>query len=299
MNMSNEKKNNGEKNPLALPTVTREQVNEGHRIWMDELRRNPNNFSFWFPHVKDLKVQKLMIPESVVIDCPEEVAMSFFMEKDGDGRRIDSWVADEVAPVIRKVFPSGEVFIKNGYFSDKFAFDRACHVRDASDMKQLTSQIFRIQNDSLCLETCGNLELVVREYIPATAGTPAIYEGMPLRPEIRVFYDFDYRQYLYAVNYWDWNECHDHICRHPGDAAVYQSCYKDLNHRTVNLLARHMDVVCRTLDSVSGLTGIWSADFILEDDRVWLIDMAQGHCSTYWDAGRIIEMYPERYRVNG
>lgn len=51
----------------------------------------------------------------------------------------------------------------------------------------------------------------------------------------------------------------------------------------------------RTMDSVESLTGIWSVDFILEDDRIWLIDMAQGYRSTYWDKEKIIRMFPNRY----
>lgn len=283
-------------NTYHLPLVTEEDLKEGHRNWMNELRSNPNNFSFWFPFVKDLKIRGLMVPKSVVIDCPEEVAMSFFMEKEGDGQRIDQWVSDKVVPAVKENFLSGEIFIKNGCFSDKYTFDNACHVKDAFDIRQLTEQIIRIQNDSLCLERGGNLELVIREYIPAAPGTPTIYHGMPLRPEVRIFYDFRYHQYLYAVNYWLWDECHDYICRHPEDAMVYQMEYPKLNRQTAELLIRHMETLCRTMDSVEGLAGIWSVDFILEDDRVCLIDMAQSHRSAYWDAERVKRMFPDRYR---
>ena len=207
-------------NTYHLPLVTEEDLKEGHRNWMNELRSNPNNFSFWFPFVKDLKIRGLMVPKSVVVDCPEEVAMSFFMEKEGDGQRIDQWVSDKVVPAVKENFLSGEIFIKNGCFSDKYTFGNACHVKDAFDIRQLTKQIIRIQNDSLCLETGGNLELVIR----------------------------------------------------------------------------HMETLCRTMDSVEGLAGIWSVDFILEDDRVCLIDMAQGHRSAYWDAERVKRMFPDRYR---
>ena len=76
---------------------------------------------------------------------------------------------------------------------------------------------------------------------------------------------------------------------------VYQMEYPKLNQRTADLLIRHMERICRTMDSVEGLTGIWSVDFILEDDRIWLIDMAQGHCSTFWNKEKIIRMFPNRY----
>ena len=71
--------------------------------------------------------------------------------------------------------------------------------------------------------------------------------------------------------------------------------YPKLNQRTADLLIRHMERICRTMDSVEGLAGIWSVDFILEDDRIWLIDMAQGYRSTYWDKEKIIRMFPNRY----
>ena len=51
---------------------------------------------------------------------------------------------------------------------------------------------------------------------------------MPLRPEFRVFYDFDRHQPLYVVNYWDWNYCHDAICRDYTDKIVYEAHYPQL-----------------------------------------------------------------------
>lgn len=44
-----------------------------------------------------------------------------------------------------------------------------------------------------------------------------------------------------------------------------------------------MPAIIETLENVEGLRGIWSVDFILEEDKAWLIDMALASRSAYWD----------------
>jgi hypothetical protein len=37
------------------------------------------------------------------------------------------------------------------------------------------------------------------------------------------------------------------------------------------------------MQNVTGLEGIWSIDIMEADGNLWLIDMALGHRSAYWD----------------
>lgn len=164
-------------------------------------------------------------------------------------------------------------------------------------IKQLKRERHRlkfIENEAAMFETGGDLELVLREYIEPRPDTPTIYNGMPLRPELRVFFDFDNRKILYAVNYWDWDYCHDRICsgwngeRTP-DADVYEWNYLRLAEETERLKNKHLSTIWSALSQVTTLTmpdgrrNIWSVDFMLEEDKVWLIDMAQGWRSAYWN----------------
>lgn len=280
---------------IPITPSTQEELQEGHRNYMRFLVENPNNFSYWFPHIAAVEKHGIAIPKSVVIPIPEEVCMSFFLEKEGDSERIDRWVLDKVVPVIEKEFPSREVFIKNGCFSDKYVFDEACHIKDASDEETLIRHITLIQSDSFCAGMTGsggNLELVLREYIEPEPDTPTIYWGMPLRPELRVFYDFDSHKYLYAENYWSWEECHDGIARNPEDGETYEQYFPELKKKLFHRVLAHLPAIIAALGSVDtlkmpgGLPNIWSVDFLLEDGKAWLIDMAQGWRSVYWDPAR-------------
>lgn len=289
---------------IPITPSTQEELQEGHRNFMRFLVENPNNFSYWFPYVAAVEKHGIAIPKSVVIPIPEEVCMSFLLEKEGDSERIDRWVTESVMPVVDKDFAGKKIFIKNGCFSGKFRFSSCCLVEDATNTKELSKNIKRIQYDSFCFETGGNMELVLREYIEPEPDTPTIYWGMPLRPELRVFYDFDNHKYLYAENYWSWEECHDGIARNPEDGEIYEQYFPELKKKLFHRVLAHLPAIIAALGSVDtlkmpdGLPNIWSVDFLLEDDKAWLIDMAQGWRSAYWDPARAgMNVKPNASRV--
>lgn len=123
-------------------------------------------------------------------------------------------------------------------------------MKDINDKETLIRHICSIQYDSLCLEMAENLEIV--------------------------------------VNYWDWNYCHDAICFVPfgiersADADIYETAYPQLDADTWRLFAKHRPIIEKALSTVNTLKmsgdnpNIWSVDFMLEKNRCWLSDMAQG-----------------------
>lgn len=260
-----------------------EQMSINHCEFLRYLRNYPINFSYWFPKVVLQRNEVVRMPKSIIVDVPEEVYRAFFHEREYDDNIIRVWVADNIVPVIRKVFPDKDVFIKNGCFSNKFEFDKSCHISKTDSSRIISDKISNLQYLSLIHDSYGYLELVIREWIEPTDGTKTIYEGMPLRPEIRLFYDFEAKKMLYSVNYWDWDYCHEAISRHPEDYEVYESEYPVLEDRVRRWGDKHMPAITEKLASVEGLRGIWSVDFILEEDKVWLIDMALASRSAYWD----------------
>lgn len=283
---------------VQIKTPTQEERQKAHEDFVKFVRSNPNNFSYWFPHVRKLDNLGISIPRSIIIPIPEHVFTAFFLEKEGDAEKIDRWVLENVVPVINNTPWLGghKIFIKNGCFSNKFRFSRGCLITDPSDEETLIQNITNIQQGSFFHETYGYMELVLREYIePEKADTPTIYHGMPLRPEARIFYHFDFHQLLYAVNYWNWEYCHDAICyslfseEKTPDAVAYETAYPLLDSETKRLLQKHQTLIEKALATVTtlqmpgGNPNIWSVDFILEEDRVWLIDMAQGWRSSYWN----------------
>jgi hypothetical protein len=85
------------------------------------------------------------------------------------------------------------------------------------------------------------------------------------------------------VFYWDWEYCRDIICeRNEEDGKVFDANYKQIFSEYERLSEKHNDAITEALGKVEGLNKIWSVDFILEEDCVWLIDMAIGPESAYW-----------------
>lgn len=254
--------------------------------YFNDLKNDVHNVSYWFPKVKDCGIK---VPDTFVKQIPEEMLKHLFMDHpDEDIDYIYNWVKTELMPSIPKEL-RGLIFVKNGAFSNKFDFN-ICSVRyNALD---LTKAIIEINYASLMFDTGGNTEVVIRERIPFDERiTPTIYNGMPLRNEYRVFYDFDNKKALYIVNYWDWDYCHDAISRNVTDKIVYESAYASLEKRYEEHKDCVLDGISQKLTTIEGFKGIWSID-ILEDENehFWLIDMALGYRSAYWD--------PEKAGVN-
>ena len=246
--------------------------------YYNDLKQDVHNVSYWFPKVENCGIK---VPKTFVKEIPVELFGHLFIDHPKeDIDCIYNWVKDELIPNIPDEL-RGLIFIKNGAFSNKFDFN-TCSIR--CNPLEITRSIAEINYASLMFDTGGNTEIVIRERIPYNEQkTMTIYNGMPLRNEYRVFYDFDNRKALYVVNYWDWNYCHDSISRNATDKLVYEKVYNELH---VHYLFTHERVLKLVEDHMQNvdLSGIWSVD-ILEDEQndFWLIDMALGHRSAYWN----------------
>ena len=240
-------------------------------------RRDKNNFSFWFPKVENCGIK---VPRSVVLIVPEEITHCFFMERKTDADDIAAWVRESVMPAIKDL--GSLLFIKNGGFSNKFDF-RTCATRN--NLYELVANICMINYQSLCFDTGGETELVIRQRIGWSDGDKCyhIYNGMPLRPEFRVFYDFDRRKVLYSVNYWDYDHCNEAISRDMTDGLAYNAAYHDIDAFFKENQKNVETIVDQHMSTVSGLDGIWSVDIMWYDNDYWLIDMAIGSASAYYD----------------
>jgi len=275
-----------------FPLMTEEEMEEAHKSYMKYLRENPNNFSFWFPKLSVVRDFDIMVPESHVVSVPENLYKSFFQEEGNDMSTITQWAEKELLPIIQRDFQGKEVFMKNGCYSGKSNFDKCCHLKANATLMEIVDHLCCLQYDSLMKETDGNLEIVLREWIRPKDDCKTIYGGMPLRPELRLFYDFTSHKPLYWVNYWDWDMCHDPICidwdgERSKDANVYEECYPYIAEKVEQYRAEHWQTIIEALDYVSFMEGIWSVDFLFENGQVWLIDAAVGQRSAYWDVSKV------------
>ena len=137
------------------------------------------------------------------------------------------------------------------------------------------------------VQTCA---LPIWEYIQDKNNLPAIYNGLPLRTEYRVFVDFDKNQILAANPYWDKDvmlkrfggeadsntpeKIHDYIV-YLSQADRLQETY-DAN---IEMLKEKLMPVVKSIN----LPGQWSVDIMQEGNEFYIIDMATAQTSAYND----------------
>ena len=259
-----------------------------------------NNFSYWFPKIENCGMK---VPQSVVVSVPQDIQEAFYVEGAEDYEKIAAFVAEKIQPAADEI-RRPLLFIKNGGFSNKFDADGSCLC--SSDYHELVSHITTIQYQSLCMETGGEDEIVIRERIPYNSEViPCIYSGLPLRPEFRVFYDFDLREVLFTVNYWGYDYCRPHIFN-ATDKIIFDKMKTHLEKAFELCKEMVESAVAEAMKNVNGLSGPWSIDVMLDNyppsvqadviqditatysrpsDRydMWLIDMATAERSAYWD----------------
>ncbi len=269
------------------------EMNHSLAKFRRNIRADVNNFSYWFPSIEDFLIfsdtfiendiqSEIYLPKSYIIDIPSNVVDHFAMENPNtDHQIILDFVNDTVMPIIKKYFPKQDIFLKNGTFSNKFDFNHSCHIFSTDNSNDIAKKIENLEYASICFDTGGFYELILREYIhPKT--NYSIYNGMPLRPEARIFYDFDKHKLLYHVNYWDWDYCHERICDDLNDKKVYEKNYKEITSKLNSLIEKYLPIIENRLKYCTTLRDKWSIDFLFEDDKCYLIDMALAKQSAYW-----------------
>lgn len=248
-------------------------------------REAQNNFSFWFPKIQNCGIAA---PESLTFNVPAELYQHFFMEEPvADVAAIQVWMDGEVYPALEKspIFRS-PLFIKNAVYSGKFNAANCM-----ATMDQFAWAFANINYDALCVGADGCDELVVRRRIQHDIQTvPCIYNGLPLRPEFRVFYDFTKREVIFTANYWDWDYVYPHLYA-ATDKLVFEHEREHIATTFIHFKAEVEAMVAKSMANVTGLDGPWSIDLLLDTTHTpdgpanqwWLIDMAVAEQSAYWE----------------
>lgn len=253
--------------------------------YLDSIRQNPNNFSYWYPKIKGVK--EFCVPDAVIISVPSEICDCFFAY---DGYHANNFqektlacVEKEVMPKIPDPFGSAFLFMKNGTFSNKYDAN-TCFVR--KDPYEIMMKLIELNYGAIMLGAGGITEVVFRQAIHRDSRTYAcIYNGLPLRPEFRVFYDFDKRKILYTANYWDWDYCYAAIARNTTDRIIYESTHPYI----LDFYEKHVCLVEEKIAEINvDLVGKWSIDIMYDEisDAYYLIDMALAEQSAYWDPSK-------------
>lgn len=266
----------------------------------NEDRNYPENFSNWYPYIEDFGIFSHVDIINNQIFTFEEVEA--FQEVDTIEKVNWDKLNKVLKPTLDKMNPNTIYNIKNGCFSNKFNFETCLVTKN-----NLAQQLWKINYESHMFETGGHTELVVREYIPYNkAHNMTIYNGMPLRTEVRVFYNMDTKEIEYATDYWNYEYCKDNIyCLN--DKMIFDIFHNqigsDRNITTCHWI-EYEDVLEKIKLNISSLKfndklrGIWSIDFmyVKETDKIYLIDMARGFRSAYWDIDKLLPETQEEYK---
>lgn len=204
---------------------------------------------------------------------------------------VREWLDRDIIPELKDMELTGHIFVKNARFSNKFQARRCCNLYG---LEGLAEAIANINYGALCCDAGGLDEIVVREFIESAQRiTPCIYEGLPLRSEFRVFYDFDKGRPVFTANYWDFDYVFPHLYD-ATDRIIFEHERDRLDRTFRDNWARVQAMVDTAMKRVTGLTGQWAVDILMDEwDNLWLIDMAIARRSAFWEQRPDKDTYPE------
>ena len=271
--------------------LTPEYFAELEKQSYEDDRNYPENFSNWYSCIKDFGKFRHAKIISNQIFTSEEVSI---MRKEEDISKVDfNEIQKILKPTLDKMENHKIYSIKNGCFSNKFDFNTCLATKE-----NLAEKLWEVNYASSLFDTGGYTELVVREYLSYDVQKIAtIYNGMPLREELRVFYNMDTQQIEYMVDYCNYDYCIEHM-PNKTDYIIFNWFHNKIRKRheqhnhEINVMKEKIKERIDTL-KIEGLTGIWSIDFMNINDipnlgGIWLIDMARGFRSAYWDANKLL-----------
>lgn len=192
-----------------------------------------------------------------------------------------------------------DYFIKTGTHSSKFDF-RNARVHDAKEVHELGEYLLFIHYQALQMASplatpsvygvSTTNEWVVREFIEDKEKNPAIYHGMPLHTEFRVFVDCDSDEVLSVENYWKPEVMMPRFAEGRGNGIDDKHDAITYAMNVEKLCARYEDnkkAVCEHIAEILpglNLSGQWSIDVMMNGDDFWLIDMAVAEESAYYES---------------
>ncbi len=260
-------------------------VEPGYTGSLEPDRDMKNRFSHWYNAIDREAVEAagLRIPKTLIFSVPTEVQIAISnIEDELSGEKIKAWYDNAVLPALKEAKMDNRLlFVKNGVFSDKFHASHSC----LADSNNLMQRLIAINQEAMCIMMGydGSDELVVRERIMYNAQhTPCIYEGLPFRPEYRVFYDFDRHEPIFVHNYWDAEEAEGNLYTLT-DKIIFEKHAPVIQAEYDKHKDEVMKMVSAAMKGVTGLHGPWSVDVMCAEGVYYLVDMATGELSAYWD----------------
>ena len=257
--------------------------------------RNITSMGYWLPPlIGSVKKQDFFkVPATKVLKVPLPLLQLTRMEYMAL-TLTTMRIVDEFCYKAFDLKPSREYFIKTGTYSSKFDF-RNAHVVGEKEVQELGEYLLFIHYQALCMAhydlsgrnqpiiygVSTTTEWVVREYIQPDPDTKEIYYGLPLRPEYRIFVDFDSDEIIGCSPYWepktmkkrfghcedsdDPDKVHDYIIYSAAEEELMEQYHKNIGNIAENLQKMIPEI---------NLTGQWSMDIMQNKNDFYIIDMA-------------------------
>ncbi|WP_133617839.1 hypothetical protein [Leucobacter luti] len=268
-------------------------------LMYDMIALNEASMGRWLPQLAEAcDGTELRIPRTTVAQVPLPLLQLTRIDYESINGTTHQ-ILNEWATRAFNLQPDGDYFIKTGIFSSKFDF-RNARVREAQEVAELGDYLLFVHQQALSMASPLNptimygagttVEWVVREFIGATAGTPTIYHGLPLRTEFRVFIDCDQRKVLSVAPYWESNTMKHRFARmsdadnlnNRHDYVTYMVAEPSLQQEYEQMVEPVAAAVQEMLPRLN-LTGQWSLDIMVSGEDLWAIDMAPAHSSAYYE----------------
>lgn len=101
----------------------------------DYTREHENDFSFWYPKIKDCGIPTPLTFYTKLPSAEEEpeyvkrLYEAFYMEHPKeDEEAVKAYLEERVIPKLKEMGLTGHVFVKNGRFSNKFNANGTCNL---------------------------------------------------------------------------------------------------------------------------------------------------------------------------
>lgn len=255
-------------------------------------------FGYWFSRLPRGACRRagLKVPDTLVFVVPEYV-MDCLLKPDWDSWEVvNSWVRDTVYPAVAASDLAGRpLFIRNGLHANKAEAGKSCLVGN----RDMANRIMNIAASAYAENPEGYIgvdELAVQSLIEADLElVPTIWGGIPIRPEYRVFYDFDRQRGAFTADLWD-RENVEHRNKTYTDRSIYydavleqdydETGHSKYEHEYWPHIREAESLVWQAFHKCEKFTGVWAIDVLyrVEDKTFWLTGMKPAGACKQWQS---------------
>ena len=105
----------------------------------DYMREHENDFSFWYPKIKDCGIPTPLTFYTKLPSAEKEpeyvkrLYEAFYMEHPKEDEEVvKAYLEERVIPKLKEMGLTGHVFVKNGRFSNKFNANGTCNLYESA-----------------------------------------------------------------------------------------------------------------------------------------------------------------------